>query len=105
MCYLPARVSVARQTAGKTRQDLGQDIGRTANTVAKYEQGVLIPTVYVLDAIARACGVDVRGLYDPDDPDDAVARLTAELEAVVAGFPPLTEQQRSQVRALLPRVS
>jgi transcriptional regulator with XRE-family HTH domain len=90
-----------RRAAGKTQRDLGEDIGRSANTIAKYEQGVITPTVFVLGAIARACRVDVGDLYDPDDPNDEVARLTAELREFVRRFPPLDEQQRSEIRAAL----
>jgi transcriptional regulator with XRE-family HTH domain len=99
--YSPDRVAQARKNAHKTQAELGEAIGRTFYTVTKYERGVLVPSAHTLGAIATACGVSVSDLFDPDDPNDLVTKYADELKAVVAGFPPLDEHQRSQVRALL----
>jgi transcriptional regulator with XRE-family HTH domain len=101
MRYRSSRIAEARRAAGLTQRDLGELIGKTANTVARYEQGTCTPNPYLLGGIATVCGVSIADLYDPDDPDDPVTRLANELKAVVAGFPPLDERQRAQVRALL----
>lgn len=100
--YSPARLQVLRQRSGLTQQALADRLHRASATVARWEAGAITPSAGMLGEIASAIGVeDVGELYDPDDPDDAVAQFTAELAELVAAAPPLSAKQKAQVRALV----
>jgi transcriptional regulator with XRE-family HTH domain len=95
------RLRENRQTSGLSRDDVAQAIGKTVGTVRNYEQGRIVPPPHVLVQLADLYGVAVDELFHPEDPDDEVARYAAEIRRVLQDAPPLTSEQRAELRALL----
>jgi transcriptional regulator with XRE-family HTH domain len=80
-------------------------LGKTAGTVRNYEQGRIAPPPHVLAQLADLYRVALDDLFDADDPDDDVARYAAAIRRAVQAAPPLSSEQKAQLRALLRGVS
>jgi transcriptional regulator with XRE-family HTH domain len=73
-------LSAARTRAGLTQQQLAERLGTvTANTVARWEQGLRLPGLADQLGIARALETTVTELFPRDDSE-------AELPGVVAAI-------------------
>ena len=57
MIDVPSLVRDAREGAGLTQADLVSRAGTSQPAVARYESGVVSPSVTTLDRLLRACGV------------------------------------------------
>lgn len=55
----PARLTLARQVAGRSKKQLAETIGRTPAAVTQYEAGLARPSGVVLDTCAAELGVPV----------------------------------------------
>jgi hypothetical protein len=62
---------------------------------------VIVPTMPVLGLIGSALNVAIGDLFDADDPTDLVTMFAAEITSTVDRAPPLTADQKSQLRILL----
>ena len=63
--------------AGLSQQELADASGKDRTVIARWEQGLVAPSVDTLVTIVRACGFDIPlelAVYDPG-PDDRVAEL------------------------------
>ncbi|WP_234381850.1 helix-turn-helix domain-containing protein [Streptomyces dysideae] len=49
-----------RQDLGLSQQELGRRAGMTQSAVARFEGGGTVPTIPVLDRLARALGLELR---------------------------------------------
>jgi transcriptional regulator with XRE-family HTH domain len=59
----------ARLRAGLSQHELGKVSGRDRTVIARYEQGVVAPSIDTLVEILRSCGFDVPLELVPYDPD------------------------------------
>jgi transcriptional regulator with XRE-family HTH domain len=67
----------ARLRAGLSQQELADASGKNRTVIARWEQGLVAPSVDTLVTLVRACGFDIPlelVVYDPG-PDDRVAEL------------------------------
>src|SRR5919204_1548059 len=67
----------ARLRAGLSQQELAEVSGKDRTVIARYEQGVVAPSIDTLVEILRACGFDIPlelVPYDPG-PDERVAEI------------------------------
>ncbi len=67
----------ARLRAGLSQQELAAVSGKDRTVIARYEQGVVAPTIETLVEILRACGFDIPlelVPYDPG-PDERMAEI------------------------------
>ncbi len=67
----------ARLRAGLSQQELADASGKDRTVIARWEQGLVAPSVDTLVTLVRACGFDLPlelVVYDPG-PDDRVAEL------------------------------
>jgi len=58
----------ARLRAGLSQQELAEASGKDRTVIARYEQGVVAPSIDTLVEILRACGFDVPLELVPYDP-------------------------------------
>jgi transcriptional regulator with XRE-family HTH domain len=56
------RIAQARQAKGLSQSQLASKVGCEAQTLSKYERGVLSPGTRITFRIADECGVDPRWL-------------------------------------------
>ncbi len=89
-----ALIREARLRAGLTQTELAQRAGRDRSVVARWEQGVVSPSVETLVALVRACGFDLPlelVAYNTEadarleknvllSPERRVSRMLAQLE-------------------------
>jgi len=89
-----ALIREARLRAGLTQTELAQRSGRDRSVVARWEQGVVAPSVETLVELVRACGFDLPlelVAYDTAidkrlqksivlSPERRVSRMLAKLE-------------------------
>jgi len=89
-----ALIREARLRAGLTQMELAQRSGRDRSVVARWEQGVVAPSVETLVELVRACGFDLPlelVAYDTEgdkrleknvvlSPERRVSRMLARLE-------------------------
>ena len=89
-----ALIREARLRAGLTQAELAERTGRDRSVVARWEQGVVAPSVETLIELVRACGFDLPLELVPHDvsgvdrlkknamlsPERRVARLLATVE-------------------------
>ena len=89
-----ALIREARLRAGLTQAELAERTGRDRSVVARWEQGVVAPSVETLIELVRACGFDLPLELIPHDvsgvdrlkknamlsPERRVARLLAAVE-------------------------
>src|SRR5438093_8346911 len=54
-----ALIREARLRAGLTQYDLAERTGRDRSVIARWEQGVVAPSVETLVELVRACGFDL----------------------------------------------
>ncbi len=57
MIEAPSLIREAREKAGLTQSDLASRAGTSQPAVARYESGVVSPSVTTLDRLLKACGV------------------------------------------------
>src|SRR5215211_8277803 len=67
----------ARLRAGLSQQELAEVSGKDRTVIARYEQGVVAPSIDTLVEILRACGFDVPLELVPYDsgPDERIAQI------------------------------
>ena len=53
------RIKIARENSGFTQPKLAKMVGKTANTLRRYEQGEISPSVETVKKIAEATGLDL----------------------------------------------
>ena len=58
----------ARLRAGLSQQELAEVSGKDRTVIARYEQGVVAPSIDTLVELVRACGFDVPLELVPYDP-------------------------------------
>jgi transcriptional regulator with XRE-family HTH domain len=89
-----ALIREARLRAGLTQAELAERTGRDRSVVARWEQGVVAPSVETLTELIRACGFDLPLELVPYDlsgvdrlkknamlsPERRVARLLSAVE-------------------------
>lgn len=89
-----ALIREARLRAGLTQAELAERTGRDRSVVARWEQGVVAPSIETLVELVRACGFDLPLELVPHDvsgvdrlkknamlsPERRVARLLAAVE-------------------------
>jgi transcriptional regulator with XRE-family HTH domain len=75
----------ARLRAGLTQAELADRSGRDRTVVARWEQGVVSPSVDTLAELVEACGFELPLELVPRD---------ASLEDAVAGRSPLSPERR-----------
>jgi transcriptional regulator with XRE-family HTH domain len=75
----------ARLRAGLTQAELAERSGRDRTVVARWEQGVVAPSVDTLAELVEACGFELPLELIP---------LDANLEASVADRAPLSPERR-----------
>jgi len=89
-----AIIREARLRAGLTQGELAERTGRDRSVVARWEQGVVAPSLETLIELVRACGFDLPLELEPYDaagtdrlaknlqlsPERRVRRLLAALE-------------------------
>jgi transcriptional regulator with XRE-family HTH domain len=89
-----ALIREARLRAGLTQAELAERTGRDRSVVARWEQGVVAPSVETLIELVRACGFDLPLELVPHDvsgvdrlkknamlsPERRVARLLSAVE-------------------------
>jgi len=94
-----ALIREARLRAGLTQTELAQRAGRDRSVVARWEQGVVSPSVETLVELVRACGFDLPlelVAYDTEgdgrlqknvvlSPERRVKRMLARLERASDG--------------------
>ena len=94
-----ALIREARLRAGLTQTELAQRAGRDRSVVARWEQGVVSPSVETLVELVRACGFDLPlelVAYDTGgdgrlqknvvlSPERRVSRMLARLERASDG--------------------
>ena len=68
-----------REQAGKTRTQLGAQIGRSEQTIIGYERGMTVPSMYALGAIATALGCEPGAVFV--DTDDTSAQPAARVRS------------------------
>src|SRR5437868_9394219 len=78
---LGSRVRAARRRSGLTLAQLGEAVGRPASYLSRLENGHVEPRTSLLTDLARALGVPVSQLVDPEPPSPRVGR-ELELEAI-----------------------
>lgn len=67
----------ARLRAGFSQQELAEVSGKDRTVIARYEQGVVAPSIDTLVELLRACGFDIpleMVRYDPG-PDERVREM------------------------------
>lgn len=72
-----ALIREARLRAGLSQQELAQKSGKDRTVIARWEQGVVAPSLDNLVELVRACGFDVPlelVPYDPG-PDERIREL------------------------------
>lgn len=75
-----ALIREARLRAGLTQAELADRTGRDRSVIARWEQGVVAPSVETLTELVRACGFDLPlELVPYDVSTDADIRKTAIL--------------------------
>ena len=75
-----ALIREERLRAGLTQADLAERTGRDRSVIARWEQGVVAPSVETLTELVRACGFDLPLELAPYDVStDADIRKTAML--------------------------
>jgi len=104
----PNRIREARELHGLTQDQVGQRVGKTGATVAKYETGETAISVYMLHRIARAIGVPAYSLIiDYDGPRHEqertlltlFRRLTPSDQARALAVLMALEQSEQQIRS------
>jgi len=58
----------ARLRAGLSQQELAAQSGKDRTVIARYEQGVVAPSIDTLVEILRSCGFDIPLELGPNDP-------------------------------------
>jgi len=75
------RIVEARDRAGLNQESLGQQIGKSQQTVADYESGHPEPNLATYRAIAKATGADIKWLlFGEEANSDALSRIALEGE-------------------------
>jgi transcriptional regulator with XRE-family HTH domain len=94
----PNRIQQIRKAKGLTLEWLAEQIGKSDETVRKYETGDegVSPTLYVLERIAKALGVKAHVLVNDYD-----ARAEAEAAALLAIFRRLGADERERALSVL----
>ena len=67
----------ARLRAGFSQQELAEVSGKDRTVIARYEQGVVAPSIDTLIELLRSCGFDIpleMVSYDPG-PDEGIRRI------------------------------
>lgn len=62
--FAPQRLLIARKKAGKSREEVAVDIGRSYQSIAAYEKGHIAPGADVLARLADAVGVLPGDLFE-----------------------------------------
>lgn len=60
---LGARMRALRRARALSQEELGRRIGTTATSIARWEQGHVMPQVALFAPLARALGVSMDALY------------------------------------------
>jgi transcriptional regulator with XRE-family HTH domain len=72
-----ALIKEARLRAGLSQQELAAKSGKDRTVIARWEQGVVAPSIDTLVELLRSCGFDIPlelVAYDPA-PDERIAEL------------------------------
>lgn len=67
----------ARLRAGLSQQELAAVSGKDRTVIARWEQGIVAPSIDTLVELVRACGFDIPLEFAPYDPgpDERVAEI------------------------------
>lgn len=97
--FSPDRLRGHRNGRGLTRAEVGTAIGRSAGTIASYEDGRSLPTAPALVRLAQVYRVSI---------DDFYARFDDQIEdyvdAVAQHCKPLTDAEIATVATVLRRI-
>jgi len=81
---LGKRVAGFREVAGLTQAQLAERVHVATETISRLERGATIPSVSRLDDIARALGVGIHDLFEPEPAasarNEALAGFITELK-------------------------
>lgn len=72
-------IAARRAELGLTQRQVGDMVGRTANSVARWERGEVDPGWDVQPAIAQALDTTVTDLFPRDDAEVELVTLVARL--------------------------
>ena len=64
--YFASNIKHLRKVNRLTRKDLAVKLGKTANAISNWEQGIRQPTVNDMVVIANYFNIDIMDLYEED---------------------------------------
>ena len=106
--FSPELLRARREAAGKSKEQVAVDIARTYMTVHKLERGEIRPSIETLGRLCHALVCSPTDLFTTDDeptddtrPTDLGADVDAWIARTLASAPPLTAEQRAELRSLL----
>lgn len=73
VCYLGQRLKGARETLGKSQEDVSQDTGLSREMISYWESGTRNPSMIQLSKLADYYGLNISMFLHPDAPDMRVA--------------------------------
>ena len=100
--FMPALLKAARERAGLTVAEAAVAARRTGSVIHSYERGTFTPPARMLAVLANVYRSPVSAFYgEVPGGTDPVAAYDAEVRAIVAAMPPLSDGQRQQLVVLL----
>lgn len=102
---LAVRVRLYRQKAGLTQEELGERVGRTAETISNIERGRTLPTLQTLGLVAEVLETPIRDFFEipgtEENADPVRVELAARLQITALALPTnLLKVAVEQVEAL-----
>jgi transcriptional regulator with XRE-family HTH domain len=77
------QVQRLRREKGWSQDRLAEAIGKTVNTVSNIERGIYSPRLKTIGQIAKALGVSLHELFEPDPSETASSEQRRELNKLV----------------------
>jgi transcriptional regulator with XRE-family HTH domain len=93
-----ALIREARLRAGLSQQELAQKSGKDRTVIARWEQGVVAPSLDNLVELVRACGFDVPLELVPYDPEPDERMREIQLLSPERRLDRLLERRRGKGR-------
>jgi transcriptional regulator with XRE-family HTH domain len=93
------RIRELREAASLSQARFGALLGKTTETISRIENGATLPSLRMLEAVAKHLGVDVADIVShapPDDPDAEISR-----ERMLELLELLTQPERRIVGGLI----
>src|SRR5881409_2572529 len=90
-----ALIREARLRAGLSQQELAEVSGRDRTVIARYEQGVVAPSIDTLVEIIRSCGFDVPLELVPYDPGPDERRRELQMLSPERRMDAMLERRRT----------